>query len=148
MVQFFLLSLSSRNNLKVMRKYIIKIQNVSDIITNSSSEVFMVYDSHAFKNIKELVNAILAATGYEHTFDDMFEIKANVSKDFLSDYPEYAGLSDEEILYKAYEHDSDRYDGWPVVDSYTVTAKDEKYKDAAKLLSQIDGIFETYAMYC
>ena len=131
-----------------MVKFNIKVQSASDIITNSSSEVFMVYDSHAFKNIKELVNAILAATGYEHTFDDMFEIKANVSEDFLCENPEYAGLSDEEILSRAYEHDNDRYDGWPVVNSYTVTAKDEKYKDAAKMLSQIDGIFETYAMYC
>jgi hypothetical protein len=131
-----------------MKTFNIKIQSTSDIITNSSSEVFMVYDGHAFKKIKELVNAILAATGYEQTFDDMFEIKPHISEDFVCEYPEYSDLSEEELLEKAYEHDNDRYDGWPVVDSYVVTAKDEKNEKLADILSGIDGIFETYAMYC
>ena len=39
---------------------VIKIQSVSDIITNSSSEVFMVYDVDGLERIKELVNAVLS----------------------------------------------------------------------------------------
>lgn len=58
-----------------MKKYIFKIQSISDIITNSSTEVFMVYDESAFKRIKEIVNAILESTGFEQRFDDLFEIK-------------------------------------------------------------------------
>lgn len=81
-----------------MRKYIFKIQSVSDIITNSSSEVFMVYDESAFKSIKELVNAILESTGVDYRFDDLFEIKAVVSEYFLEEYPEYEGYPEDQII--------------------------------------------------
>jgi hypothetical protein len=126
----------------------IKIQSVSDIITNSSTEVFMVYDNSAFKNIKELVNAILALAGSDQTFDDLFEIKACVSEYFLDEYPEYAGLTENEILEKARMIDNDNYDGYPYVNHYKVVAKDVKNDNTAKILSQIDEIFDTYARYC
>ena len=126
----------------------IKIQSVSDIITNSSTEVFMVYDNSAFKNIKELVNAILALAGSDQTFDDLFEIKACVSEYFLDEYPEYAGLTEDEILEKARMIDEDNYDSYPYVNHYKVVAKDVKNDNTAKILSQIDGIFDTYARYC
>lgn len=126
----------------------IKIQSVSDIITNSSTEVFMVYDNNAFKNIKELVNAILALAGSDQTFDDLFEIKACVSEYFLDEYPEYAGLTENEILEKALMIDADNYDSYPYVNHYKVVAKDVKNDNTAKILSQIDGIFNTYARYC
>lgn len=126
----------------------IKIQSVSDIITNSSTEVFMVYDNSAFKNIKELVNAILALAGSNQTFDDLFEIKACVSEYFLDEYPEYAGLTENEILERARMIDKDNYDSYPYVNHYEVVAKDVKNDNTAKILSQIDEIFNTYARYC
>ena len=126
----------------------IKIQSVSDIITNSSTEVFMVYDDSAFKNIKELVNAILALTGSDQTFDDLFEIKACVSEYFIEQHPEYADLPEDELLAKAREIDSERYDGYPYVSYYEVTAKEAKNTATAKILSKIDEIFNTYARYC
>lgn len=126
----------------------IKIQSVSDIITNSSTEVFMVYDDSAFKNIKELVNAILALAGSDQTFDDLFEIKACVSEYFIEQYPEYANLPEDELLAKAQEIDEDRYDGYPYVSHYKVTAKEAKNIATAEILSKIDEIFDTYAHYC
>lgn len=131
-----------------MEKKTVKIQSVSDIITNSSTEVFMVYDESAFKSIKELVNAILSLGGCEKKFDDLFEIKPVVSDYFLEEYPEYAELTEEEILQKAYEIDKDSYEGYPYVNGYEVIAKDTKDEPTAKILSQIDNIFETYAQYC
>ena len=58
-----------------MERFILKVQTVSDIITNSSSEVFMVYDDKCINNIKELVNAILSINNTDVTFDDLFECK-------------------------------------------------------------------------
>ena len=127
---------------------VIKIQSVSDIITNSSTEVFMVYNESAFKSIKELVNTILSLGGCEKKFDDLFEIKPVVSDYFLEEYPEYAELTKEEILQKAYEIDKDSYEGYPYVNGYEVTAKDTKDEPTAKILSRIDEIFDTYAHYC
>jgi hypothetical protein len=130
-----------------MKKKRVKIQSVSDIITNSSTEVFMIYDEAAFKSIKELANAILALGNSDKTFDDLFEIKASVSESFFEDYPEYEGKDENEILERARKEDKWR-DDYPYVDGYEVTAKNPADADAAKILSKIDNIFDTYAQYC
>ena len=55
---------------------VIKVQSISDIITNSSTEVFIVYDSSNIDSIKQVINAILSIDGH-YTFDDLFTIKMN-----------------------------------------------------------------------
>lgn len=130
-----------------MEKKRVKIQSVSDIITNSSTEVFMIYNEAAFKSIKELVNAILALGGTNKTFDDLFEIKANVSEYFFEDFPEYEGEDESKILERARKEDQWK-DGYSYIDGYEVTAKNPADADAAKILSNIDNIFDTYAQYC
>ena len=59
----------------------IKIQSISDIITNSSTEVFCMYSQHDKEEIKKLVNAILALSNSVVTFDDLFEIKMDINWD-------------------------------------------------------------------
>ena len=133
-----------------MENKILKIQSVSDIITNSSTEVFMVYDNDSIKNIKELVNAVLSINkDNKYTFDDLFTIKPTIRKeDFLYEYPEYENLTDDELLQKAYEYDDDDYDHWPIVNGYIVEAKSNLHDGVAEQLSNIDRIFSTYARYC
>lgn len=134
-----------------MNKKVTFVQSVSDIITNSSSEVFMVYSDQSFKQIKELVNAILDINGEnKYTFDDLFEVEANMDKEwFLDEYPEYDGLSDKELLEKARQHDEDNCrEGYPYVNGYVVTAKNVAHDDIATKLSSLDSIFETYVSYC
>ena len=58
---------------------VIKIQSISDVITNSSTEVFVVYDSTNINSIKRIVDSILAIDG-SYTFDDLFTIKMIVSE--------------------------------------------------------------------
>ena len=58
---------------------VIKVQSISDLITNSSTEVFVVYDSTNIDSIKNIVNAILAIDS-NYTFDDLFTIKMLVSE--------------------------------------------------------------------
>lgn len=53
---------------------VIKVQSISDLITNSSTEVFVVYDSTNIDSIKNIVNAILAIDS-SYTFDDLFTLK-------------------------------------------------------------------------
>lgn len=60
----------------------IKIQSFSDVITNSSSSVFVVYTESNIKSIKEVVNAILAIDS-EYTFDDLFDINMSINTDVL-----------------------------------------------------------------
>ena len=58
---------------------VIKVQSISDLITNSSTEVFVVYDSTNVDSIKRIVNAILDIDS-NYTFDDLFTIKMLVSE--------------------------------------------------------------------
>ena len=58
---------------------VIKVQSISDLITNSSTEVFVVYDSTNIDSIKNVVNAILAIDS-SYTFDDLFTLKMIVSE--------------------------------------------------------------------
>lgn len=56
-----------------MQKF--KIKSLTDVITNSSTEVFTIYNKGAINKIKEMVNSILALsdTTSNLTFDDLFE---------------------------------------------------------------------------
>lgn len=134
-----------------MKKIRLLIQSISDIITNSSTEVFMVYDKRAFDDIKDLVNAILNINkNNEYTFDDLFEIKESFDEEeFLYQYPQYKSLKDDEIIEQAHKIDDENYgEGYPYVNGYIVTAKNPKNKEVAEKLSNINRIFETYASYC
>lgn len=53
----------------------INIQSISDIITNSSTEVFVVYSKSNIADIKNLVNTIISLIDVTKTFDDYFDIK-------------------------------------------------------------------------
>lgn len=66
-----------------------KIQSISDLITNSSTEVFVVYDESNIKSIKELVNAILSLSGTDKTFDDYFEISLDIDYDSVVNALDY-----------------------------------------------------------
>ena len=134
-----------------MKKIRLFIQSISDIITNSSTEVFMVYDKRAFDDIKDLVNAILNINkDNEYTFDDLFEIKESFDKEeFLYQYPQYKSLKDDEIIEKAHKIDDENYgEGYPYVNGYIVKAKNPKNNEVAEKLSNINRIFETYVSYC
>lgn len=62
---------------------VIKVQSISDLITNSSTEVFVVYDLTNIDSIKNIVNAILAIDS-SYTFDDLFTIKMVVRDHAIS----------------------------------------------------------------
>lgn len=131
-----------------MERFNLKVQSVSDIITNSSTEVFMVYDENSMNNIKDLVNAILSLSGSNKTFDDLFTYEINFDEEYLLEvHPEYKKYKRDELLQKAYEFDDD-YSHYPCVNGYKIIAKNSKNEEVAEILSKIDKIFNTYARYC
>lgn len=58
------------------------INSITDVITNSSTSVFIVYAEHNIKSIKDIVNAILAIDS-EYTFDDLFDINMSINTNVL-----------------------------------------------------------------
>ena len=61
----------------------LKIKSFSDVITNSSTEVFAKYDDDSFDKFKDIVNSILELTGVEYRFDDLYTIEKNINLDVL-----------------------------------------------------------------
>ena len=54
----------------------IKIQSISDVITNSSTEIYTVWDRNNIeKTIKDMVNSILNLGQADLCFDDLFTIE-------------------------------------------------------------------------
>lgn len=150
----------------------IKIQSISDIITNSSTEVFCMYSQRDKDEIKKLVNAILAVGNSAVTFDDLFEIKMDVKweaayhiwdhdeeiqQNYKSedDFFEFLKtLSDDQL--KEYEKKiSGCYTDTPMTlyDGYTVSVKQgiietETVKKAKEAINYIKNIFDYEAAYC
>lgn len=127
-----------------------KIKSITDVITNSSTEVFQRYDESSFDTIKKLVNSILKFSGSNLTFDDLYEFSYDIELDcVLSYYEDYLiknnqgekaiefrdadwqkqmeMLENEDYELKvelAREYDSNHYDeGYPAIRGYVVSLK-------------------------
>lgn len=69
----------------------IKIQSITDVITNSSSSVYTIYYQSDKNTIKHIFNTILSLNS-DLTFDDLFEIKMRLNYDaieYFYDHSEY-----------------------------------------------------------
>lgn len=119
----------------------------SDIITNSSSEVYCVYSEEGIDRIKELVNSILEVAGSDEKFDDLFEISL-IPDEFLNEdfYDEFDREPENEQELLEYALKLDQYDR-PVFEGINVVAKNPKDKHAADLISYIDSIFQFREYY-
>lgn len=150
----------------------INIQSISDIITNSSTEVFTMYSSSDVNTIKNIVNAILAINS-DITFDDLFKIEMHISdtvfqylwenseqiqKEFPNEeefYDYLEALPLEKLSrYEKIWNDVYPYDGYySFYDGYTVSLKDgveesELYQQAVKAINTFDSIFDHEVCYC
>lgn len=150
----------------------INIQSVSDIITNSSTEVFTMYRGSDVNTIKNIVNAILAINS-DVTFDDLFKIEMHISdivyqylwensKQIQEEFPNeddfynYLETLPVEKLsrYERIWDDVYPYDEYvSFYDGYTVSIKDgvEKttiYEQAVKAINTFDSIFDHEICFC
>ena len=68
----------------------IKIQSFGDIITNSSSEVFCIYDWDGTEQIINAVKQIANVLNPSVNIDDLLEIQLVIDEDYLDDSDEYS----------------------------------------------------------
>ena len=144
-----------------------KINSMTDVITNSSTSVFVVYAEHNIDSIKELVNSILAIDG-RYTFDDLFNISLEFDYDVIERYSEelseefseftQEGADYEEILMSFDKEKKSRLadELWDFINydygycnkspyeyiSVTVKKDSPEVEKAAELISSIDRIFD------
>ena len=144
----------------------IKIQSITDVITNSSTSVFTIYTKNDIKTIKSIVNALLAVNG-NSTFDDLFDIELLISYSVFEDLwnnstelqEEYPNGDDFNKYLKTCTNQNDldrfeniwydtRYDFFTsFYDGYSVTLKPgiektEKLEQAIKAIQTLDNIFD------
>lgn len=128
------------------------IQSINDIITNSSSEVVVRYDKEGVKQLKELVNSIIAPFT-ELKFDDLFTL--TYSREFY-DWDDNDSVDDEipedhpdldKILEKSWKKTWDG--GYPDIQGVIIRPREGKecMKQAADLLQTVANIFDTEIIY-
>lgn len=135
-----------------------------DVITNSSTEVYLIADQSSIRSIKNLVNEFLKLGGKKDLdFDDLFDVEINFAEWLAEEY--YCeGWWKEEKEFKSWKLDKEldwddltleqkkewaRTMGDPVDDSrgpffgagLTFTAKDPEYSSLADLLNNIENIY-------
>ena len=145
-----------------------KVKSVTNVITNSSSETFLVVNENAIDTVKNFINAILETAGLEKTCDDLFDITLNLSEE-VEEYWEdlewedeylkkkFAGHSipsdfvipEEEkqafLLEKAKKHDWEEGYGSPLIEGIKI-----KPKSGVDIpdLDGINNIFCSEERYC
>lgn len=149
--------------MKIM-KLCFKIQSMSDIITNSSTEVFTIYNDCDLDTIKKIVNSILNITSSDYKFDDLFDIRLVLSDYAIAeimDNPSKYGVDDIEYLEPFLNTCprevagtlekiwcQDWRESWPpFYEGFEINAKIPEAKEAARCLSRLDDIFETDYRY-
>nr|DAK03764.1 MAG TPA: hypothetical protein [Bacteriophage sp.] len=141
--------------LLLVHNMMVNIQSVSDVITNSSSEVFVIYNQEGINTIKNLVNSILKLSESKYSCDDLFDIQFkwdDIAEEYYNDdgglkrtgktLEEYRQcLQDERLQYM---------EGAPMIIGIKVIPKLNipECKEAAKILSTIDNIFKSDVFYC
>lgn len=149
----------------------IKIQSMTDVITNSSTSVFTIYTKNDIKTIKSIVNALLAING-DSTFDDLFDIELLINNSVFEDLwdgsielqKEYPNADDFNKYLKTCtnQNDLDRFENiwWDTrydfymsfYDGYSVTLKPgiektEKLEQAIRAIQILDSIFDHDVSY-
>lgn len=107
-----------------MTTYLIRIHSFVDLITNSSTELFVSSSQHTVDGVKSVINAVLTMGGSTLKADDIFSFELSKDEDSYSDY------GDKMIM--------------------TVKSKDPESvegKTAAKVLSNLTGLFSIEASY-
>lgn len=112
-------------------KKIAKIQSISDLITNSSTEAFVVYDEGNIRDIKNLVNSILSLLDPSKTFDDYFTIEMLINYDDL------------QWIFERYYEDEECYDDVPELKGFGEMDNEEAQRFLESLpLERVKQIFD------
>ncbi len=144
-----------------MKSIIIPVHSFVDLITNSSSEVYVMADEGTISAIKDIINHLLKIGGGTQSADDIFEFDliTRVSS-FNSITPAGYEKYDAMISKKEFEAlkakgefaDDPEFekecDGYSYQETFVrVTAKDPSNAEVAKLLSNLDDLFQLEASY-
>lgn len=136
-------------------RLVIPIHSFVDLITNSSSEIYIYASDGTIKSVKELINNLLRGVGSDKTADDLFTFDVGVEIDNPTPYKERKPGEGWNITVSANspegkasleEHRGD----YPKQTQLIVTAKEgtpDSIKLAANTLANLTGLFDMESCY-
>lgn len=122
-----------------------KIQSISDVITNSSSEIFIIYDKDGIKTFKEIISTLIG-----EDFDKVFTLHLDISDDddYLLDRYNESKSDRESFEDWCFKYDQDNFEGPPCIMGFWVEALDPKDENKAKMINQLYTLFESEERCC
>lgn len=124
--------------------YSFSIHSFIDLISNSSSEIFVVASEKTVKSVKEIINNILAIGKSEYTCDDLFTVEIDTER-FEQDSDSYD--REENKTYKEWiDNDGEDNEDYRKV-RLLVKCKDTEQplgKATEDLLSNLTGLFQIF----
>lgn len=129
--------------------YTIKVHSFIDLITNSSSSVFVQATDKTVQSVKEIIDNILTLGGSELKCDDLFEVSIDKQGLYDNYYQDQRDEGEEVITPEEFYEKNQDCDN-PNSVYLLVKCKDEKNKigkTTAKVLSGLTGLFELDARY-
>ena len=118
----------------------INIQSISDLITNSSSEVFVIYTKEGIESFKEIVSTLIG-----DDFDNHFDLEICTNEYLMDEYIESG--SDLSFEDWCFQYDNDSYEGSTAVEGFYVTAKNPEDISKAKAINNIYSLFDSEERY-
>ena len=135
------------NTQTLKNSYSFKIHSFIDLISNSSSEIFVVASEKTVNSVKEIVNNILAIGKSEYTCDDLFTVEIDEAR-FRKDSDDYE--RDENKTYKEWLANNDKYSEDYRRVRLLVKCKDTAHplgKATEDLLSNLAGLFQIFGYH-
>lgn len=137
---------------------VINIHSFVDLITNSSSEIYVYASNGTIKSVKELINNLLKGVGSDKTADDLFTFDVGVEIDNPETRAQIEARGEKytwEITVSANSPEGktaiEEYRGnYPKQTSLIVTAKEgtpDSIKLAALTLANLTGLFDMESCY-
>lgn len=142
----------------------IHIQSISDIITNSSSEVYTILEDDSIESVKKIIDSILALAGHGFHWDDFFKIEEDFDEDYALDLykddwndqehdegEEYKDPTREELLDFVHNYNDANWDsgeGSLIETRISFAPIDPDAKESAALLHKLNDLFESQTQYC
>ena len=133
------------------------VQSINDVITNSSSETFLVLQPDTLDTVKEICTSLIGlgmdsevATllGKSPEFDDYFTIEVKWrDQDAAEDEWRAEGKVGtlEEFAIKMDSEDTDHY---PYLNGFTIKAKSPEYEEIAEKVNKMNDLFSAVEYYC
>lgn len=123
----------------------IKVQSCTDIITNSSSEIFTIYDKNGLETFKEIISTLVG-----EDFDKVFTLHLDIrdNDDWLIDRYNESKSEGESFEDWCFQYDQDNFEGSPCIMGFWVEALDPKDEGKAKMINQLYTLFDSEERYC